>query len=64
MMDDRTHEPVTLNSVQRFWLDNRSAILDAIDRAGYILMSNQYGFFLHKKNEGARDAAAMAKEIE
>lgn len=39
-------KPAPLNSIQQFWVDNRSKILDAIRHEGFTLMSNQHGFFL------------------
>lgn len=39
-----------------YWLRNRQAILDAIERAGFMLMSNASGFWLHPR--GTTDAQA------
>lgn len=33
-------------SDQAYWLDNRAAIIEAIEQAGFRLMSNQHGFWL------------------
>jgi hypothetical protein len=35
-----------LNSHEEFWLQNRTAILAAVEKAGFRLMSNQHGFWL------------------
>lgn len=47
-----------LNSVQLFWIENRTKILDGIDAAGYVLMSNQDGFWLMKKGSPAATQGA------
>jgi hypothetical protein len=48
MTDDQRREILPkLNSHDAFWLENREAILAAIENAGFRLMSNQHGFWLH-----------------
>ena len=42
-----------------YWLRNRQPILDAIERAGFMLMSNASGFWLHPR--GATEAQAEPK---
>lgn len=48
MTDDQKREILPkLNSHDAFWLENRRAILAAIENAGFQLMSDQHGFWLH-----------------
>ena len=51
-------EPIA-DSDADYWLRNRQAILDAIERAGFVLMSNASGFWLHPR--GTTDAQAEPK---
>lgn len=51
-------EPIA-DSDADYWLRNRQAILDAIERAGFMLMSNASGFWLHPR--GTTDAQAEPK---
>jgi hypothetical protein len=51
-------EPIA-DSDADYWLRNRQAILDAIERAGFMLMSNASGFWLHPR--GKIDAQAKPK---
>jgi len=45
-----------IGSVGMFWLQNREAILAAIEKAGFRLMSNQHGFWLasHRDQGGGQ----------
>lgn len=51
-------EPIA-DSDADYWLRNRRPILDAIERAGFVLMSNASGFWLHPR--GTTDAQAEPK---
>jgi hypothetical protein len=65
-MDDHTEaERVKNEHIARhhgeYWLDNRSAILDAIEQGGFVLMSNATGFWLAARATQASAPATGGK---
>ncbi|MDR6389160.1 hypothetical protein [Paraburkholderia phenoliruptrix] len=59
---EQADEAATLTSHERRWVENRAAIIDAIERAGFALSSNNGGWWLAKRPASEQADEAVKRD--